>query len=100
MSPSKEIKNNSSPPKGEWEKGLSQSPRNAYIYILRCSDNTYYTGVTYDLTRRLMDHNEWKKWAKYTRGRRPLELVYQESLESYGSALSREYEIKKLPRAS
>lgn len=64
-----------------------------YIYILLCSDNTYYTGFTTDVEKRLSEHNSGKG-AKYTRGRTPCKLVYTESFEDKSSALKREWEIK------
>ena len=67
------------------------------VYILSCKDETLYTGITDDLSRRLQQH-ESGKGAKYTRGRGPLELVYQEDAESYSNALKREYQIKQLSR--
>ena len=69
-----------------------------YVYILRCGDGTFYTGSTDDVERRLAVHRSGKG-AKYTRGRGPLELVYQEALPDRSSALRREAAIKKLPRA-
>ena len=69
-----------------------------YLYILRCKDNTLYTGITNDLSARLKAHASGKG-AKYTRGRGPLELVYQERQESYSAALKREYQVKQLTRA-
>lgn len=68
-----------------------------YVYLLRCADGTLYTGFTNDLARRLAVHNAGKG-AKYTRGRRPVELVYWESFSNKSSALRREYAIKQLPR--
>ena len=68
-----------------------------YVYLLRCGDGTLYTGFTNDLARRLAAHNAGKG-AKYTRGRRPVELVYWESFSNKSSALRREYAIKRLPR--
>lgn len=68
-----------------------------YVYLLRCADGTLYTGFTNDLARRLAAHNAGRG-AKYTRGRRPVELVYWESLSNKSSALRREYAIKQLPR--
>lgn len=68
-----------------------------YVYILRCRDGTLYTGITDDVQRRLAAHNAGKG-AKYTRGRGPVTLCYQETVESYGAALRREYAIKRLPR--
>lgn len=69
----------------------------SYAYILRCSDDTYYTGYTNNLEKRIDAHNEWK-WAKYTRGRLPVKLVYFESYETESEAKKREYAIKQLSR--
>ena len=69
-----------------------------YTYILKCKDNTYYTGYTNDLNKRLKNHNEGKG-AKYTRGRGPVELIYYEEFDNKQSALRREWEIKQLPRS-
>ena len=69
-----------------------------YVYILRGGDGTFYTGSTDDVERRLAVHRSGKG-AKYTRGRGPLELVYQEALPDRSSALRREAAIKKLTRA-
>lgn len=68
-----------------------------YIYILRCSDDTLYTGYTTCLQKRLETHNSGKG-AKYTRARLPVELVYSEEFEDKVNALKREYEIKKMTR--
>ena len=68
-----------------------------YVYILLCSDGTFYTGSTDDVARRVAVHNSGKG-AKYTRGRRPVEVVYFEECESYSAALKREYAIKQLTR--
>lgn len=68
-----------------------------YVYLLRCADGTLYAGFTNDLARRLAAHNAGRG-AKYTRGRRPVELVYWESFSNKSSALRREYAIKQLPR--
>lgn len=70
-----------------------------YVYIVECSDGSYYTGITTDVLRRLEEHNLWEKAAKYTRARRPVFLVYQEEIEDKSQAAKREYEIKKLPRS-
>ncbi|MEO1938758.1 MAG: GIY-YIG nuclease family protein [Sulfurimonas sp.] len=69
-----------------------------FLYILRCNDNTLYTGITTDLKRRLNEHNLSAKGAKYTRSRRPVELVYTEEFEDKSSAMKREYSVKKLSR--
>lgn len=68
-----------------------------YTYILKCSDNTFYTGYSNNLDKRLEVHNSGKG-AKYTRGRLPVELLYFESFESKSQALKREYAIKQLTR--
>ena len=68
-----------------------------YLYILRCKDNTLYTGITTDVEKRLEAHRAGKG-AKYTRGRGPLELVYTEECGDHSAALKREAEIKALPR--
>lgn len=68
-----------------------------YVYILRCGDGTLYTGITDDIPRRLAVHRVGKG-AKYTRGRGPLELVYQEQVPDKSAALRREFQIKRLTR--
>lgn len=68
-----------------------------YLYILRCGDGTLYTGITNDISARLKAHASGKG-AKYTRGRGPLELVYQEEQDSYSAALKREHQVKQLTR--
>lgn len=69
----------------------------AYTYILKCSDNTLYTGWTTDLPKRLQSHNQGKG-AKYTRSRLPVTLAYYETFETKKEAMSREAAIKKLSR--
>jgi len=69
-----------------------------FTYILKCSDNTLYTGVTIDLKRRLSEHNGSSKGAKYTRTRRPVEMIYNEECIDRSHACKREYNIKKLTR--
>ena len=68
-----------------------------YIYILRCGDDTLYTGITDDVEKRFAAHAAGKG-AKYTRGRGPLTLVYTEEVEDKSTALKREHAIKKLSR--
>lgn len=68
-----------------------------YLYILRCGDGTLYTGITTDVERRLEAHRQGRG-AKYTRGRGPLELAYQEKCETHSEALKREYAVKQLTR--
>ena len=69
-----------------------------FVYLLRCSDGSLYCGWTNAIEKRLVAHNSGKG-AKYTRARRPVELVYSEELPDKSSALKREYEIKHLSRA-
>ena len=68
-----------------------------YVYILRCADGTLYCGWTTDLEARLATHNRGKG-AKYTRSRRPVELVYSEAYDDRHDALSREWHIKRMSR--
>jgi len=68
-----------------------------YVYILRCGDDTLYTGITDDVARRLAAHRSGRG-AKYTRGRGPLELVYTEEAPDKPAALRREAAIKRLSR--
>ena len=68
-----------------------------YTYILKCKDETLYTGWTNDIEKRLEAHNAGKG-AKYTRSRRPVELVYLEQFETKEEAMRREWEIKQLSR--
>lgn len=68
-----------------------------YLYILRCKDNTLYTGITTNVKKRLQQHRSGKG-AKYTRGRAPLELVYQQVCKDHTEALKREAFVKKLTR--
>ena len=69
-----------------------------FCYILCCSDDTFYTGITNDLKKRLEAHNAGTA-AKYTRGRRPVELVFMENCTDKSAALKREMKIKSLARA-
>lgn len=69
-----------------------------FVYILRCSDGSLYTGWTTNLEKRVAAHNAGKG-AKYTRSRRPVELVYSEVFDDKISAQRREYAIKQLRRA-
>ena len=69
-----------------------------YCYIVKCSDGTYYTGWTTDPERRVKTHNTGRG-ARYTRMRRPVKLVYIESLPDRASAMKRERAIKALTRA-
>lgn len=68
-----------------------------YTYMVRCRDGSLYTGWTNDLEKRIQAHNQGTG-AKYTKTRRPVELVYYEEYESKIRAMQREYEIKQLPK--
>lgn len=68
------------------------------VYIVRCSDGSFYTGIAKDVARRIDKHNRGRG-AAYTRSRRPVTLVYQERKRSRVPALLREIDIKRLTRA-
>lgn len=68
-----------------------------FVYILRCADKTLYTGTTGDLKKRLKDHNAGRG-AKYTRGRKPVQLLYHKDCQTKSAALKEEHRIKKLSR--
>ncbi|PSQ97789.1 MAG: GIY-YIG nuclease family protein [Bacteroidetes bacterium SW_9_63_38] len=68
-----------------------------YVYVVQCSDGSYYTGYTTDVQRRVAEHNDGTG-AKYTRGRRPVELVHVESFPDQSRAMQREYAIKQWDR--
>lgn len=68
-----------------------------YTYILQCSDQTFYTGWTTNLAKRIAAHNS-KKGARYTRSRTPVTLVYYETFPTRQEAMRREYAIKQLSR--
>ena len=70
---------------------------NNYVYIVQCADATYYTGWTNDLKKRIEAHNAGKG-AKYTKSRRPVQLVYYETYVTKSEAMAREYAIKQLSR--
>lgn len=69
-----------------------------YTYIVKCSDETFYTGWTNDLKKRIEMHNSGKG-AKYTKARLPVELVYYEAFDTKEEAMSREWHIKRLSRS-
>lgn len=74
-------------------------PQSWYVYLLNCSDNTLYCGMTKDLERRLNQHNRGRAGAKYTRARRPVSLVYAREFPDRASAGRFEYQLKQLDRA-
>ena len=69
-----------------------------FVYILKCFDNSFYTGITTDLVRRENEHNSSNKWAKYTKMRRPVKLIYSKKYNSRSEASKEEYRIKQLNR--
>jgi putative endonuclease len=72
-----------------------------YVYILRCADDTLYTGITTDVERRVREHNAGGRLgARYTRARRPVTLCYAEPVPTRAAAAKREAAIKKLDRAA
>lgn len=74
---------------------MSEDEASFYCYLLACADGTYYTGWTTDPARRLRQHNDGRG-ARYTRGRRPVRLVYVEALPDRTSAMKRERALKRL----
>jgi len=68
------------------------------IYLLRCGDGSFYTGIATDVSRRIGEHEQGKRGAKYLRGRGPLELVYQRPVGDRSVAARIEHRIKRLPR--
>ncbi len=76
------------------------SPAAWWVYMLRCADGTLYTGITIDVARRVGEHNgEGGPGARYTRSRRPVQLVYMEAAANRAEAARREAAIKRLDRA-
>lgn len=69
------------------------------LYVVRCADDTLYTGVTTDLERRLQEHNTSSRGSKYTRTRRPVVVVYSEAHVDRSSAQKAEHQFKKMAKA-
>ncbi len=69
------------------------------LYIVLCSDDTYYTGIAVDVNKRMIEHASGSRGAKYLRGRGPIRLVYSEIVGDRATALRLEYRIKQLSRA-
>ncbi len=67
-----------------------------YLYILKCADGTLYTGIAVDLVRRVHDHNHSELGAKYTKGRRPVKLIYSKKFRNRSAASKVEARVKKL----
>lgn len=68
------------------------------VYMVRCADRTFYTGVTTDVERRVQEHNSSARGARYTKARRPVVLVYSENVADRSAAQVREYELRTLSR--
>lgn len=80
------------------ERADYMTSKNAWFcYIVQCADGSLYTGITTEPPRRERQHNDGSG-AKYTRGRRPVKMVYCEAASSHAHALRREREIRTLPR--
>jgi putative endonuclease len=77
---------------------MGTSKAHWFVYMVRCRDNTLYTGITTDISKRISQHNEGKG-AKYTAGRRPVDLIFQERCKTRSIALRREAAIKRMTRA-
>jgi len=69
-----------------------------YVYIVKCKDDTFYTGITTDLERRILEHNSSFKGAKYTKGRRPVKLVYSKKIKNKSLASKEECRVKKMTK--
>lgn len=69
------------------------------IYIVRCADDTYYTGIAADVARRIAEHENGRRGAKYLKGRGPLTLVYSAPAGDRSSAARIEYRVKRLSRS-
>lgn len=68
------------------------------LYIVRCADGSYYTGIACDVERRLDEHRNGRRGAKYLRGRMPIDLVFERTVGERGIAQSLEYRVKKMSR--
>lgn len=84
------------------EQKAAVTAKTWYLYMIRCKDNSLYTGITVDIQRRYQEHqdsNGLGKGAKFLRGKGPLQLVYSTSVASHSAALKLEYKIKKMSKA-
>lgn len=70
-----------------------------FVYILKCTDGTFYTGITNDVARRMSEHQTGANPKAYTFARRPLKLVWGEEVTTYSEALKHERQIKKWSQA-
>ncbi len=76
-----------------------ETPAPYAVYMLLCADGSLYTGIARDVAKRLQEHNESEKGAKYTKGRRPVSLVYQEPAADRSEAQKREHALRQLTPA-
>jgi putative endonuclease len=79
------------------KQSLTKKKMGWSLYVLKCKDGTYYTGITNDLSRRVQQHNEGTA-SRYTRSRRPVKVIFQEPCRGKSSALKKEYAVKSLTR--
>ncbi len=68
------------------------------VYLLRCGDGSLYTGIATDVSRRVAEHKEGEKGAKYLRGRGPLDLIYQQEIGDRSLAAKIEHRVKRFPK--
>ncbi len=78
-------------------KNSGKSSNSWHLYVLRCCDGTFYTGITNNLARRLWQHNKGTA-SRYTRSRTPVTLIYHERCDGRSNALKKEYQLKVLSR--
>ncbi|MGK0127880.1 MAG: putative endonuclease [Candidatus Azotimanducaceae bacterium] len=72
--------------------------KKSYVYILKCADQTYYTGITSNLTKRIFEHESGKHKDSYTSTRRPIELVFYGEFTDINTAIEKEKKVKKWSR--
>lgn len=77
---------------------LKKNTKHWYVYVIKASDESLYTGITTDVERRFKEHHDPRKGARFFRGRQPMEVVFTEMHPDRSSALRRELAIKKLSR--
>ena len=82
-----------------WEKDKKAAEEPWYVYVVRCADSTLYCGCTKDVKRRVSEHNESRRGAKYTRSRRPVTLLKSWKLPNQSEAVKAELRFKGLPKA-
>jgi putative endonuclease len=86
-------------PEGELRQGSVLAGTEYSVYILRCADDTYYTGIAANVARRIAEHESGPRGAKYLKGRGPLQLVYAQFVGDRSVASQLEYRIKRLDRS-